>query len=212
MIRVNLEPEPPEFETSVRQKGLSAIDEFVGRPPRKKRNGPKRKKIASSEKDIPSSEFPPFWRDALDDMLNAYDRRCAFLALYLEHATGAPSVDHMIPKSRRWDQVYEWNNYRLCAGSINTLKSDLVGLVDPMECRPGWFELELVGFQVVRGPAAPERMFTKIDATLAILNAGECCKAREEYVSAYEDEEIDRNYLERRAPFVALELERQGRL
>lgn len=53
-------------------------------------------------------------------MLEAYERRCAYLALYLEHATGNPTVDHVLPKSRVWDQIYEWSNYRLCAALINT--------------------------------------------------------------------------------------------
>lgn len=212
MIQVHLANEPAGFDAKVRQKGLSAIDEMVGKKPRLPRTGPKRKKIAQREQDIPAKEFPTFWRDALSDLNHAYDRRCAFLALYLEHATGNPSVDHMLPKSKKWDHVYEWNNYRLCAATVNARKSDLTGIIDPFECRLGWFALELVGFQVIAGDHAPAGRAPEINATLELVNAHDCCRARQEYVTNYLECEIPFSYLERRAPFIAAELRRQGRL
>lgn len=212
MIPLSLAQEPPDFDPLVRRRGLSAIDELVGRPPRRPRPGPRRTPVARREQDIPSDQFPPYWRDGLGLLLVAYHRRCAFLALYLEQATGNPSVDHMLPKSRRWDQVYEWGNYRLCAAGINARKRDLTGLVDPMECKPGWFAMELVGFQVVPGPHAPAGRQAEMSATLNLLNAHECCRAREEYVLDYLNQHIDIDYLTRRAPFVASELRRQRRL
>lgn len=212
MIPVALQPEPDTFDQQVRRKGLAAIAELVGKKPRSKRPGPPRKKIATRERDIPAEAFPPFWRDALDDMLESYGRRCAFLALYLENATGNPSVDHMLPKSRSWRDVYEWENYRLCAALINSAKRDLDGLVDPFSCEPGWFALELVGFQVIKGPKAPANQAGAFDATLRLLNQRDCLAAREEYVDQYQDGQIRLDYLERRAPFIASELRRQHKL
>ncbi|WP_197041462.1 toll/interleukin-1 receptor domain-containing protein [Chondromyces apiculatus] len=58
----------------------------------------------------------------------------------------------------------------------------MLTLVDPFEVAPGWFALEFVGFQVVRGPAAPSAHLARIDVTLPVLNTRDCCKAREEYV------------------------------
>lgn len=212
MLPLKCAPEPPSFDAKVRQKGLSAIDELVGRTPRVPHRGPRRQQVAEREGLIQPDDFPPYWRDALDELLIAYDRRCAFLGLYIEWATGTPSVDHMIPKSRAWKQVYEWSNYRLCALRINATKRDLVGIVDPFDCKSGWFQLELVAFQVTRGPRAPRRQAKAIDATLELLNNDECCKAREEYVTEYEQGAIALPYLEKRAPFIAYELRRQGRL
>lgn len=212
MLPLKCASEPASFDTKVRQKGLSAIDELVGRKPRVAHPGKKRKKVADREADIPSDTFPPYWRDALGDLLTAYERRCAFLSLYIEHATGNPSVDHMLPKSRAWQAAYEWSNYRLCAASINASKRDMAGIVDPFTCRDGWFQLDLVAFQVVRGPNAPAKRSKAIDATLELLNRQDACKAREEYVTSYEQGEIDLSYLARRAPFIAMELRRQGRL
>ena len=212
MIPVALAREPRHFGTAVRDKGLSAIDEMVGRPPRVRHPGRRRQQIAAREDDIPPDKFPPYWRDAHPDLLERYQRRCAFLSLYLEHATGNPSVDHMLPKSKRWDLVYEWQNYRLCAASINSRKNDMIGLIDPFDCKPGWFALELVAFQVTRGPNAPIACTAEIDATLQLVNEPECCKAREEYVTSYSNGDIHLKYLEYRAPFIAHELRRQGRL
>jgi hypothetical protein len=148
----------------------------------------------------------------LPELREAYAGLCAFLALYIEPATGDASVDHMLPKSRRWDLVYEWSNYRLCAGLINALKSDLDGLIDPFECEAGWFALELVGYQVILGPALPAARKAQAGATLPLLNRRECCRQREQYVRCYEQREISLSYLERRAPFVASELRRMGHL
>jgi len=64
-------------------------------------------------------------------MLVAYERRCAYLAMYIHHATGSPTVDHVLPKSTARDQIYEWANYRLCAAIINSKKGVLLTLVDP---------------------------------------------------------------------------------
>ncbi|AYZ63622.1 hypothetical protein EGY31_10645 [Burkholderia multivorans] len=216
MIPVSLAAEPADFDAEVRQAGLSAIDELVGRPPRVKRSGRRRKKIADSESKIPSDKFPPFWRRALDDMLDVYDRRCAYLSMYIHHATGSPTVDHVLPKSFAWNLVYEWSNYRLCAAIVNAKKNDLLTLVDPFRVRRGWFELNLVTYRVQRGASAPRTQWSKIDATLPVLNLRDCCKEREEYLYRYQlgpaNGGIDLTYLEHRAPFIASELRRQGQL
>jgi hypothetical protein len=69
LIRVILADEPKGFDKAVRQPGLAAIDELVGRAPRTKRRGPRRAKLANTEAGIPADKFPPFWRDAIDDMM-----------------------------------------------------------------------------------------------------------------------------------------------
>jgi 5-methylcytosine-specific restriction endonuclease McrA len=216
MIPVALAKEPPEFDAKVRQPGLSAIAELVGRQPRLKRRGPKRKKLADKEQDIPADEFPPYWREALPEMLVAYERRCAYLAMYIHHATGNPTVDHVLPKSYAWNQVYEWANYRLCAAIINSKKGALLTLADPFSIGPGWFVLNLNTLHVERGDVAPEAEWNRIDATLPVLNHRLCVQEREEYVRCYRlgpgAGGFDLAHLEYRAPFIASELRRQGQL
>ncbi|HYW10318.1 MAG TPA: hypothetical protein VE871_00110, partial [Longimicrobium sp.] len=213
MIPVTPVPEPPDFGACVRQRGLDAIAELVGEPPAVKRPGRKRQVVALRREDIPSEKFPPFWREVLPDMLAAYDRLCAYLALHIEPATGNPSVDHVVPRSKAWDQVYEWSNYRLTAARINAKKNDLEIVLDPFTIPEGLFALEFVEFQVIPGPAAGAQLndVTKTVETLG-LNLRECCIARQAYFDSYLAGEISLPYMERRAPFVAQEMRRQSRL
>jgi hypothetical protein len=95
--------EPPEFDQRVRQPGFRALAEMVGEVVSPPRRGPKRKKIADRREDIPSDLLPPFWREALDDLLRAYQRICAYTTLYIYPVTGAPSVDHMV--AARWTRI-----------------------------------------------------------------------------------------------------------
>jgi hypothetical protein len=220
MIPVVPAKEPTDFDAKVRQPGLSAIDEMVGRPPRLKRSGRKRKQLLNAglpvtqEQNIPAKKFPHYWRKALPEMLVLYERRCAYLAMYINHATGNASVDHLLPKSYAWDQVYEWDNYRLCAEIINSKKGVLLTLVDPFTIGPDWFRLNMNTFYVGRGLTAPKAEWPRIDATLPVLNQKLCVEEREEYVTRYllgpGAKGIDLTYLEHRAPFIAAELRRQG--
>jgi hypothetical protein len=205
---------PADFGERVRARGLNAIAELAGEIAPQKRGGPKRKKNFGSREAIPSDEFPPYWRDVLPDMRRSYNGICAYLSLYLHSATGSSSVDHFVPKSKAWDKVYEWSNYRLAAALINSKKKDLDLSLDPFTIDNGLFALELVEFQVVPGPAAKGPTIDQVLATRDVLglNMPECCDLRREYVEDYEKGEIIFSYLERRAPFIALELRRQGRL
>lgn len=215
MIPVVLAQEPADFERVVRQPGLSAIDELVGRTPRLRRGGQKRGKVADVESAIPAASFPPFWRFALDDMMVAYHQRCAYLAVWIE-VTGNPTVDHVAPVSQAWDKVYEWSNYRLCTGVVNAKKGTLADLVDPVHVGVGWFALDLSSYSVVRAATAPAAYHRAIDRTLPLLNLPDCCKLRQQYVEDYwrgpDEGGISLAYLERRAPFVAAELRRQSEL
>lgn len=219
MIPVTLAPVPPEFDAKVRHPGLRAIAEMVGKPPPYPRTaGKKHAQLANvtQEQDIPADKFPAYWREALPEMLAAYERRCAYLAMYIHHATGSPTVDHVLPKSYAWNQVYEWANYRLCAAIINSKKGALLTLVDPFAIGPGWFALNLNTLHVGQGPAAPKAEWARIDATLPVLNHRLCVQEREEYVRCYRRGPgaggFDLAHLEYRAPFIASELRRQGQL
>jgi hypothetical protein len=165
--------------------------------------------------EIPADKSPPIWRAALDDMMDAYEQRCPYLAMFIER-TGNPTIDHVIPESRTWNLVYEWSNYRLCAGIVNSKKGALIGLVDPVRAKVGWFELDLATFRVLRGTSAPKTQHQKIAATLPLLNIRDCCLQRQRYVEDYRlgpgARGIDLPYLEHRAPFIAFELRRQRQL
>ena len=218
MIPVTPASEPADFDARVRRKGLDAIAELTGKKPAQARPGRRRKKVAEKPEEIPADAFPSFWRDVLPDMLHSYNRLGAYLALYIEHATGSPSVDHVVPKSKAWDRVYEWSNYRLACALVNSKKNNLDLVLDPFQMGPGLFALEFYEFQVTPGPLAVGALWDKVKDTIDLLGLSmdDCCAARRAYVENYElgpgQGGIDLGYLERRAPFVAQELRRQGRL
>lgn len=214
MIPVALAPEPAAFDATVRRKGADAMLELVGRAPSTARGGPRRKIVASRRHQIPSDKFPPYWRDVLPEMRKAYHGRCAYLAMYLEPATGSPSVDHVVPRSQSWRLVYEWDNYRLAASLINGKKSDLELVLDPCAIEPNLFALDFVSMEVIAGPAATGAARKQVDDTIAILglNAPDCVDQRSEYYIDYREGDITLRWLEKRAPFIAQELRRQHKL
>lgn len=214
MIRVVLAPEPANFDRDVRQPGLDAIRELVGEAPINTRRGPKRKRVAEAREAIPTDKFPPFWREALDDMLVAYKRLCAYTSLYIEHVTGGASVDHLLSRSTRWERIYEWTNYRLASALMNSRKGAVKAVLDPCEIEDDWFHLELDGCQVIPNPRLGGELTKKIEDTIDALklNDAECLKGREAYLYGYLDGDVGFAYVERRAPFLAREIRRQGRL
>ncbi len=214
MIRVTPVPEPANFDARVRQPGLRAIAELVGEPPAAGRRGPRRARVAERREELRPKDFPAYWTEALDDLLVAYRRLCAYLALYIEPGTGDASVDHFVPKSSAWHLVYEWSNYRLACGLMNSRKGTDGELLDPFEIADDWFGLDLVGLQVTAREELDAATACRVNATIdrLRLNDEECRGAREAYLTAYHSGVIRLTYLERRAPFVASELRRQGLL
>lgn len=196
MIRVVLADEPEPFDAHVRKRGALAIKRLLGEPV--KGRGRRPKVTYTRHEDIPVDRFPTYWtevresdaRSTLDDMMDAYGQRCAYLAMHLERATGSPTVDHYVPKEHDWRLVYEWSNYRLAAGCVNGAKGTRE-VVDPFKVQPGWFELDLDTGCVQRGDAAPPEEHGRIDETLRILNLRPCIAQRSEYVTSYRAGELE---------------------
>ncbi|WP_416769562.1 hypothetical protein ACMGT0_20595 [Pseudomonas sp. RHF3.3-3] len=212
MIRVQPADEPESFDEKVRQPGLRAIAELIGEQGLEKRKGRPRKVVAQTREEIPADKFPPVWTEALPDLMEAYGRLCAYVCIYIERVTGGGSVDHMLPKSQAWNDVYEWQNYRLACTLMNARKSHYQDVLDPFEVEEGWFRLELVGYQVVPGENLDAEIEARVRATIdrLKLNDHDCVKVREEYATAYFNDDISLDYLRQRAPFLAIELEAQG--
>lgn len=233
VIRVRPAPEPPTFDADVRKPGEMAISEMIGQAPNPPRAGGKpfkqryRKVLQPDGSEItvpivragnlPSSEFPTYWQSALPHMMKAYHEICAYSCFRIHKITGAASVDHMVPKSRDWRQIYEWANYRLCSSRMNARKGDLSSILDPFDIdedgRP-WFELEWVSRQVRPNPSLPKDVRDQIQQTIDHLNLNDAAflQKREEDVKSYEDGDISFPVLVRESPFIARELKRQGRL
>lgn len=217
MIPVDPASEPASFKDHVRKRGEVAIKRLLGQPV--KARGRKPTTTFAREEDIPADKFPAYWtearkadsKSALDDLMDLYQQQCAYLAMRIERATGSPTVDHYVPKSKDWRLVYEWSNYRLSAACVNA-KKGVLDVVDPFKVKPGWFELNLDTFEVVHGSLAPNGEHQRIDDTRTILNLRDCLLQRGEYIRRYRDGKLDLSHLEYCAPFIAAELRRQGQL
>ncbi len=228
MIHVEPAAEPSSFNDTVRVPGRRAIAEMVGKNPEVPRtegkpyaqrsrrikhpNGTTTTLPVIREEDLLAAEFPSFWKKALDDLMEAYARICAYSCFRIHPVTGARSVEHMAPKSRAWDQVYEWSNYRLASSRLNARKRDFSDVLDPFEVENGWFELELVGFQVRPAPGLGPETRAQILATIERLGLDDFRNSRARDAELYWSGEISFAHLMEESPFVAAELRRQGRL
>ena len=213
MIPVANAPEPAGFDEQVRRPGLRAIAEMVGKPPPYPRTqGTPFKKIANSERMIPASAFPPYWTEVLDDLMAAYREVCAYACFRIHPVTGARSTDHFAPKSRSRHHVYEWSNYRLCCSRMNARKNDFGAVLDPFTITSGWFQLELLGFQVIPNPNLPQNQRAAIQDTIDRLRLDDFRSHREKDAERYWQRDISLRVLKEESPFVAEELRRQGRL
>lgn len=85
-------------------------------------------------------------------------------------------------------------------------------MLDPFELQPGWFRLELVGFQVLPGEGLSDELRSQVQATIDRLGLNGFCDDRAEDAEVYWSGDISLAILQRESPFVAQELERQGRL
>lgn len=188
MIHVEPQPEPPSFDELVRQPGLRAL-------------------AAAKE------ELPPHWRACLDDLHERYRGICAYLCVLIPRATGARSVDHVTPKSRRRDLAYEWSNYRLVCSLMNARKRDFEDVLDPFEIPDGWFVLELSFLQVMPSSSLDPATRARVQATIdrLRLNDQECIAARALYYDRYAEGELPAELLQEWSPFVAREALRAAR-
>ena len=199
MIPVTPQPEPKNFDTQVRQKGL--------------------RWLAKNDIDItaplPSgTKLPPFWRDCLDELHHGYGDVCAYLAVSFERTTGTGTVEHFCPKSLRPDLAYEWCNYRLACSAINSRKREFTDILDPFEIEDGLFYLELVSGHIFPNPQLPASLQQKIQATIDRLKLDhpDNNKMRAEHYQLYCEGKITSEYLKGYSPFVWKEADRQGLL
>jgi hypothetical protein len=209
VIRVELQPEPPDFDEKVRRPGLRALAELRGQPAERRR-GPKRK-----VKDIIKSEdLPPLWTKSLDDLHRAYRGICAYLCVHIPHAVGSRTTDHFSPKSPRIsdapEDAYEWRNYRLACGLMNSRKGTK-SVIDPFMIDGRWFELDLSTLGIKPNSELPEGLRKRVQATIDDLGLDddECRKAREHWYQPYIEGRIAFSFLREMCPFLAEEVVRQ---
>ncbi len=192
MIHVDPQPEPPDFDQTVRTPGRRCCE----------------KNPASSQ------ELYPYWRACLDDLHKAYRGICAYVSIYIDRATGARSVDHFIAKSNARELTYEWSNYRLACSLMNSRKGRFDDVLDPFEVEDGWFVIELAFLKLFPNPELAPDLQDRVQDTINRLGLNDkgCRDARADYLLPYIMGDISFDYLKHRCPLVAHELKRQGRV
>jgi hypothetical protein len=144
--------------------------------------------------------------------MTAYNRICAYSCFRIHPVTGGRSVDHMAPRSCAHDKVYEWSNYRLASSLLNERKKDFSDVLDPFEIMDGWFQLNLLGFEVVPARELVPKIRTRVQQTIDRLGLNDFRSSRERDAENYWARKVSLAVLTEESPFVAKELRRQGRL
>ena len=192
MIHVDLMPEPPDFDSKVRQPGnafLEAHPTPTGKE-LKKRN---------------------YWNRCSLQLYRSYHGICAYTGLWFSIGTTDVSVDHYYPKSLYPEKAYEWDNYRLTTQKMNGYKGEKI-VLDPFAIKNGDIVLEFPSCLVKPRKSMTPAEKSKAKSTIQILhlNVEEQIAARCAIVMDYVCERFNRGYLEEKFPFIAEELERQN--
>jgi uncharacterized protein (TIGR02646 family) len=206
VIPVTPQPEPTEFDTRVRQRGNTWIlnqnlDQSVALP---------------EGMDYPK---PAYWAmqddgySCLNQLYLAYKKVCAYTGIFI--SGGAKSVDHFVPKSRNVGLAFEWSNYRLACRNINGIKRDFEDVLDPFLLESETFFLVLETGEIYVNPQL-ENMPLGIAAQQTItrlkLSSEEHQNTRADYYTEFKNGEKSASELQKYAPFVYLEAQRQDQL
>jgi len=123
-------------------------------------------------------------------------------------------VEHFVAKSRDLGLAYEWSNYRLACGKMNSRKRDFSDVLDPFLLAEGTFHLDLATGSIYANPSlGAAAMQDACDTIMRLsLDDAECRKARTDCYDSYIQGHISSSYLKKENPFVWKEAERQGLL
>lgn len=194
MIPVDLFDEPKNFDELVRTRG---------------------NRFLSSCPNPSSTEFNKhnYWVSILPDARGLYKGICNYCATWIPHSTGGHSIDHFKNKKQYPEKAYEWYNYRYVSSRFNSRKNQRK-IVDPIGLIPGSFVLNFANFHIETSDSIGDDAHTHLcEATIIILRLNEdenLITERSNYVLGYQIGEYSFDYLKKQAPFIALEIERQG--
>lgn len=225
MIHVDRQPEPRssefDFDREVRQPGLSALAELTGQPPTISRRGPRIQQRAERIEDLTHEQLRdyPYWTRALDALHEAYRGICAYSCFYLEPISG-PTVDHFVALARaEARQAYEWDNYRLACSLMNACKNAFPDVLDPFLIEDGWFALNMATFKVEPSTGLDPTLRQRVRDTISRLklDSREVSAVHRKWFESYwrprnPARPLPLWFLEERAPFLAREMRRQGRV
>ncbi len=197
MIPVIRQPEPSNFDQTVRQPGLDWL---------------RSNKIARNGIPPDPAKLPDYWRRCLRDLWERYSGICAYLAIFFEYSTGAATTDHFIAKSKSAGDSYEWDNFRLSALGPNRNKNKFDDILDPFSLRQETFYLNTVSGKIYPNPnfnIGYQKLAQKTICRLK-LNDPVTKEMRQRHCANYADGSWSLAYMEKASPFVWHEIIRQG--
>ena len=193
MIPIRPQSEPNDFNRKVRQPGQT----FLANKPNPKNNEWKGK---------------DYWRICIPDLYESYGGICAYSAQWIPFETGVATVDHFEPKATFPYLAYEWTNFRLASSKLNSRKGNARDVIDPFILSNESFQLDFPSLLMKPNSTLSGDEKIKLLKTIdrLKLNFESSIRSRLRWVRVYSDDEITFNYLQKNAPFIAYELERQG--
>ena len=153
-----------------------------------------------------------YWRFCLPDLYILYGGICAYSAQWIPLETGVATVDHFEPKAVVPNLAYEWTNFRLASSKLNSRKGNAKDVLDPFTLSIESFQLDFPSLLMKPNSTLADDEKTKALNTIyrLKLNAESSIRSRLRWVRDYSNEEITFDYLQKNAPFISYELERQG--
>ncbi|OIP41252.1 MAG: hypothetical protein AUK47_06695 [Deltaproteobacteria bacterium CG2_30_63_29] len=188
MIHFECSPKPSEFEEQVEKPGAAWLTKHATERP----------------KDL--------WGVFKPALANAFRNLCAYSAMFEPVGT----VDHFVSCDEDRSKAYVWSNYRFASGWINSSKSTVTSseIFDPFEVGDGWFEILLPSLQLVATHAVPETLRKRADFVLDRLHLRDderVIRQRREWYRMYQEHELTLDGLRKKAPLIALAVEKQQR-
>ena len=199
MIPVTAQPEPGDFDATVRKPGLAWV----------------KKQGLDSSKPVPAGKkVSSFWGKCAGQLWESYGGICAYSCFYIHRTTGSTTVEHFAPKSRKLGLAFEWKNFRLVCGLMNSRKSDYEDVLDPFSIEKGTFEMDFVTGDIRPGPNVSAILRKQCEMTILRLKLNEekCRRDRLEPLNQFARADISLAHFKRYAPFVWFEAQRQGLL
>ncbi len=191
MINITIKPEPDIFDREIRTKGKSFL------------------KITPSPNQAQWKQHN-YWIKAIGHMRTAYSGICAYCCHWIPYDTGAPTIEHFKAKDDFPDLAYEWSNYRFVSSILNGRKGKRI-IIDPFEINNGFFVIDFPSLLVKLGNVPDDKKeIAKYTIDILKLNdESTCLKQRKHWLEVYITTK-DFQFLKEHAPFIAIEIERQG--
>ena len=149
----------------------------------------------------------------LPSLYAAYSGICSYSCHWIPCDTGADMVDTSAEDEVSND-AYEWRNYRLVCQLLSSPRVTMkISSIPRCSRKPGGFVIEFPSLMVKPAPVLGEALHDRVKKTRDVLGLNDdatCMMMRQQFVTDYPAEEINFAHLEKRAPFLALQMKEQG--